>query len=318
MFGFAPSELVGKNVKLLMPLAHHEEHDHDIARYLQTGKTDLFAMAREVSVRRKDGSTLPVWLAVNEVDHLGLFTGIARDMSQVKELQHQLLAVASDEQRRIGQELHDITGQELTGLSLFAGTLVETLRCASHKETAGVGTWLVSDSDFHRLRQTASRLAEGLMEANRHVQELSHGMMPVQVDAEGLQWSLAELAAATDTHDNITCRFDCADPVVIGDNTIATHLYRIAQEALNNALRHGGASQICIALSQDHHRTVLEVSDDGVGFDPTVMHPVGHCRQGMGLRIMEFRASVIGGFLQVKRRPAGGMRVTCVIPGGGK
>ena len=130
-------ELIGQNVKILMPPPYRDEHDGYIERYLQTGEARIIGIGREAVGRRKDGSTFPVDLAVSEVENLGLFTGIIRNISERKELQQHVLEIANEEQQRIGQELHDGTGQQLTGLSLFAGRLLKILRGATQVETTG-------------------------------------------------------------------------------------------------------------------------------------------------------------------------------------
>ncbi len=316
MFGYSQEELIGHNVKILMPAPYREDHDAYLARYVRTGEARVIGIGREVVGRRKDGTTFPVDLAVSQVDHLGLFTGIIRDISHQKELQKQVLEIAAEEQRRIGQELHDGTGQELTGLTLFAGTLVDLLTKAPQKTTDGKATWLLDDGELIRLRQTANRLTQELVEANRHVQQLSHGIMPVQIDVEGLRSALEVLAAATNGHQNITCHFECPEPITVANNTMATHLYRIAQEAVNNALKHSRADQIHIALTQQDGDIVLEVSDNGVGFDPgsVVRSSVSGGSKGFGLEIMNYRAGMIGGTLRVSRRDQGCILVRCVVP----
>jgi PAS domain S-box-containing protein len=234
-----------------------------------------------------------------------------RNESERKELQQHLLEIASEEQRRIGQELHDGIAQELTGLGFFAATLCETLELLARKEMEGETTWVLDEANVLRLRQAASRLSRGLEEANRHVQDLSHGIMPVQIDTEGLMSALQELAATIDGQQQVTCRFECHEPVAVADNNTATHLYRIAQEALNNACRHGQADQIHILLSQEDDRIVLEVRDNGIGFDPVAKHPGGPA--GRGLRTMDYRAGIIGGVLHVGRRAEGGTLVRCTV-----
>jgi PAS domain S-box-containing protein len=310
MFGWSQSELIGHNVKILMPQPYASNHDGYLARYQQTGKAGIIGIGREIVGLRKDGSIFPIWLAVSQVDHLKLFTGIIRDLSKIKELERHLLEIASDEQRRIGQELHDGTGQELTGLSLYAGTVVDALNSATKDEVDGTQIWILNDPSFQRIRKSAKSLLDGLTLANQHVHELSHGIMPVQINAEGLRSSLSELATATNAHDKIDCSFEYVGNVTVPDNSTATHLYRIAQEALSNALRHGRANQIRIQLSQENGLLHLSVCDNGVGFDPNAKSREG---QGMGLRIMAYRASVIGGVFRIERMPEGGMQVTCTI-----
>jgi len=316
MFGYSRDELLGQNVRILMPPPYHDEHDAYIERFLKTGEARIIGIGGEVAGRRKDGSTFPVDLAVSQVDHMGLFTGIIRDISHRKELQKQVLGIAAEEQRRIGQELHDGTGQELTGLTLFAGTIVDLLNQIKKGEAEENATWILHEADLLRLRQTAQRLTEGLAEANRHVQQLSHGIMPVQIEAEGLRSALEELARATDSQQNITCRFDCPVPIVVANNTAATYLYRIAQESINNALRHSRADQICIALLEANEEIILEVSDNGIGFDTSSFGRTGvpGTHRGFGLEIMNYRAGIIGGTFRVSRPPGGGTLVRCVIP----
>jgi two-component system sensor kinase FixL len=316
MFGYSQEELLGKNISLIMPSPFREEHDAYLSRYLQTGEARIIGVGREVVGLRKDGSTFPVDLGVSQVDHLGLFTGIIRDISERKELLKQILKIAADEQRRIGQELHDGTGQELTGLALFAGTLVELLDKDTQTSSDGETTRNFSETELLRLRDTARRLSQGLVEANKHVQQLSHGILPVQIEVEGLRSALAELAAGTDALQNVTCRFDCPVPVAVANNTTATHLYRIAQEAVHNALRHGRANQIRISLLRLSGDIVLEVSDNGSGFEPTLVNRSSVPR-GFGLGIMNYRAGMIGGKLTISRQEERGMLVRCTVREGG-
>jgi PAS domain S-box-containing protein len=313
MFGYTQDELIEQNVNILMPPPYRDEHDGYIERYLQTGAARVIGSGREAVGRRKDGSTFPVDLAVSEVEHLGLFTGIIRNISERKELQLHVLEIANAEQQRIGQELHDGTGQELTGLTLLAGTLADLVRGAWQSGHIGEATRTLADAEHQRIEQVATRLVQGLADANKHVSQLSHGIMPVQVDAQGLQSALCELAAATNGQQNLTCLFDCSGPVEIRNNTTAAHLYRIAQEALSNALRHGRADRILIALAQQSNQITVAVTDNGVGFDPRARRLAAAAR-GMGLRTMEYRAGLIGGTLHIERNERGGTVVRCTIP----
>ncbi|MEX1230230.1 MAG: PAS domain S-box protein [Planctomycetaceae bacterium] len=317
LFGYARDELIGRNVKILMPPPYHDEHDGYIARYLETREARIIGIGREVVGRRKDGRTFPVDLAVSEVGHLGLFTGIIRDISERKRLQEHILEIAADEQRRIGQELHDGTGQELTALSLFAGTLLDILNTA--EQAAGEETtWRLDDSAYRRLQKTAASLSHGLTDANRHVHQLSQGIMSVQIDAEGLRSALKELAETTDAQERITCHFKSTGTVAVFNNTTAKHMYRIAQEALNNALRHSRADQIDITLSSRNDQIVLEVCDNGIGIDPAARHRPDRPEGGMGLRTMAYRASLIGGMLHIERNSRGGTTVGCTISQGSR
>lgn len=313
MFGYSADQLLGQNVKTLMPSPYHDEHDGYLRRYVETRQAHIIGIGREVVGRRNDGSTFPVDLAVSEIDHLGVFIGILRDITERKRLEKNVLEIAEDEQRRIGQELHDGTQQELTGISLLAGGILKLLKDVPHDAKRNVCTF---DERAHtQLCDIATKLCQRLSEANRHVRQLAHGIMPVQIDAEGLRSALGELAAVTNGLDGIACQLDMPSPVTVTDTSTATQLYRIAQEAVNNAVRHGQAKEIHIVLDQQADHLLLEICDDGVGFDPEVLtrNALTHEYRGMGLRIMAYRAGMIGGTLQFQRGPSGGMSLKCKI-----
>ncbi len=313
MFGYTSAELLGQNINILMPKPYSDEHDGYIGRYHETGKKRILNTPRELVALRKDGSIFPIDLSVTEVDHSGFFTGIIRDISERKKMQRHILEISSEEQRRIGRELHDGTGQELTGLSLMAGALLEMIDTASGAVVEGRAIRQLEENDFLRVRGTLAKVNQKLIEANRNVHELSHGIMPVQIDAGALQSSLEELASSTNLPPTIYCRFECPSPVIVSDNSAATHLYRIAQEAVNNALRHSSANEIVLSLKQNGKETVLEVRDNGVGIDEAYSRIVEAKKDhGMGMRTMHYRAGIIGGTLQIRRRKAGGTLVRCV------
>lgn len=318
IFGYENSELVGQNVSILMPEPFCREHDSYIHRFLATGEPRIIGTGREVICRRKNGTTFPADLAVSQVDHLGLFTGILRDVSSRKEMQKHILEIAANEQRRIGLELHDGTQQELTGLSLFASTLLDCIKSANPTNSAETSTWQFDAANYARLRDTATLLAKRLVETNEHVRDLAHGIMPVQIDAEGLRSALVELAHTVNSNLNIDCTFECVGELSVPNNTVATHLYRIAQEAINNAIRHSSATKIDIILSLRSDRIVLEVSDNGSGFDSKLVQTDGVSARSMGMRTMHYRANLIGGRVQFLRGIKGGTVMNCEILKGGQ
>src|SRR5262249_9334927 len=136
MFGYAAAEMIGQNVKMLMPSPYHDEHDRYLERFLKTGEKRMIGIGREVTARRKDGSHFPVDLLVSEVEHFKLFTAILRDITVRKNLQQEVLETAAHEQSRIGADLHDHVGQELTALGLLADTLVESVQ--DHSPVSGM------------------------------------------------------------------------------------------------------------------------------------------------------------------------------------
>ena len=138
---------------------------------------------------------------------------------------------------------------------------------------------------------------------------LAHGLSPVALESEGLNSALGELAQDTEKLFGIRCRCVCPDPVAIYDHSVATHLYRIAQESVNNAVKHGKSKRVEISLAGTAEIITLKVNDDGAGFSDG---PISV--KGMGLRIMHYRASVIGAKLSVQSRLSGGVAVICELP----
>jgi len=291
MFGYARDEAIGLNVKFLMPAPYSEEHDDYLSRYLKTREARIIGIGRELVGRRKDGSTFPIDLAVSEL-HDGTqqsFTGIIRDISDRKALQRELLSIASEEHRRIGQDLHDNVGQKLTGLGMLAGSLAKSL--LEHSPADG---------------EAANRIATGLKNVLEQIRQLSKGLLPVDIDAEGLRAALAELAETTSHESGVQCEFVCDKPVRVEDNETAAHLYRIAQEAVANALKHGAPRHVKIGLARENSQIILSVHDDGKGITPAAWRA-----QGMGLKTMHYRAALIGATLSVAPVKKGGTQVTC-------
>jgi PAS domain S-box-containing protein len=291
MFGYTTAELLGHNVRLLMPPPDCDEHDSYLQRYLRTGQARIIGRGREVVGRRKDGSLFPIGVAVSTVGNLGLFTGILRDNSAVQQLQQEILGIAAEKDRRIGHELHDNTQQQLAGLGLLAQGLAEALQ---------------RDAPEHAPR--AFRLVQGLREAADQVHLLSHGLIPVEVDAHELPAALSVLAARISEQYQVHCTWADNGPVSLPSELVATHLYRIAQEATTNAIKHGQATRIELSLQQHGGNVTLRIRDYGIGIaaQPEV-------RTGMGLRIMHYRAGLIGATLNVAREQPDGTAVTCTL-----
>ncbi|ADB15876.1 MCP methyltransferase/methylesterase, CheR/CheB with PAS/PAC sensor [Pirellula staleyi DSM 6068] len=293
MFGYAADEMIGQNVKMIMPSPYRGNHDQYLARYQQTGMKHIIGNGREVEGLRKDGSTFPVDLAVSEVNHLHLYTGILRDISHRKQLEREVVEIASLEQRRIGQDLHDSVSQELTALSMLAGDLAETLR-----------TDPLNASDL------VERVVQGLHRSRQDLRAVMRGLCPVSVDSEGLMAALSDLASRTQLEGKLSCTFDCPKPVLVEDNLIATHLYLIAHEAVHNAIKHAQCKNIRISVESSEDLT-LRVQDDGIGISIPDQPTQGH--SGLGLRIMRNRAAIIRATLSFEKVLPAGTMVTCVL-----
>lgn len=318
LFRFPPEDILGNSVLSLLNCADFSFAKTSSAIEQSPMSKCSVSRYHELTAVRRDGSCFEAELTMSRIDPTSLFIVVIRDVSQRKELQSKILEIASDEQRRIGQELHDGTQQELTGLSLVAGTMEDFLNQRFQAIDGDSQTLTLERAELLRLMQNASKLVQGLKEANEHVQALSHGIMPVQIDGEGLKSALTELAAITTVENKIACRFVVADSLPIERNTVATHLYRIAQEAVTNAQRHGKATEITISLTADQHQVQLEISDNGVGVDASARTAIGKGNHGMGLQIMEYRASVIRGALAILTAENNGTIVRCTIPKQGK
>ncbi len=292
MFGYNAQEIIGQNIKLLMPAPFKREHDSYIGAYVRTGIPRMIGIGREVVGQRKDGTIFAVDVAVSEF-HDGSqrrFTGLVRDISSRKELEKEVLEIAAEEQGRIGRDLHDSVGQELTGLRLMSEDLAESLA----EQESSVST-------------LAARIADGLKHCLTQVQALTRGLVPVDVDAEGLKLVLEDFARHIMTVTGIECSFECEGQCDVEDNFKATHLFRIAQEAVTNALKHSGATGIHIRLTRRDRGLTLTIEDDGIGIDSP-----NNRATGMGVKIMSYRAGLINAVLSINSSENGkGTIVTC-------
>ncbi len=154
----------------------------------------------------------------------------------------------------------------------------------------------------------AARISELLNVAVAQIRVLARGLQPVIPEANGLMSALENLAVQVTELFKVSCRFECSHAVLFKDNAIATHLYRIAQEAVTNSIKHGRAKHININLSTASGRITLAVSDDGVGFNETAKGA-----KGLGLRIMNHRASILGGSLTIKKKKERGTELVCSL-----
>ncbi|HEV2436712.1 MAG TPA: PAS domain S-box protein [Verrucomicrobiae bacterium] len=296
IFGYPAKEVIGRNVSLLMPSPHREQHDTYLDNYLRTGHAKIIGIGREIVARRKNGTVFPMDLSVSEVRLADrrLFTGFIRDITERKHLEKEILEISEREQRRIGQDLHDGLCQHLAGIELMSQVLEQKLARRSKAAAARAGD-----------------IAKNVRDAIRHTRLLARGLSPVTLESEGLMSALQELALNTEKIFRVACRFDCDPPVLVSDFPAATHLFRLAQEAVSNAIKHGKAKRILIRLRQERGRLALSIIDNGSGFPPRISKS-----KGMGLRIMRSRAGMIGGTLAIERNAVGGTSVTVAAPNG--
>jgi signal transduction histidine kinase len=235
-------------------------------------------------------------LAVSEV-FLGqqrIFTGTVRDISERRELEQQIIQISEYERQRIGQELHDALGSQLTGIGLICSHLVRQARNADPS-----------------LAEELSLVASQVKEADYMARNIARGLVPVASEPVGLLQALRRLCETARRVYGIACSFEGDDAALIGNYVKSTHLYRIAQEALNNAIKHGHASEVVVHLTLLEPGSIkLGIVDNGMGF-PEVLPR----ERGIGVRTMHYRANLIGGNLTIERLPEGGTRVACYLPG---
>ncbi|HEX4613448.1 MAG TPA: PAS domain-containing protein [Urbifossiella sp.] len=221
------------------------------------------------------------------------YLGVCFDITPRKNLERELLEITARGQQAFGQELHDGVGQDLTGLGLMAQTLAQRL------PEGGPDSRL------------AARLAAELAQAHEKIRDLSRGVIPVEVDGRGLAAALAELAARAADQSGVAVAADCPAGVEVPDHATATHMFRIAQEAVANALRHGRPRHVRVSLAAGPTDLRLRIADDGTGVGPRPRSP-----NGLGLRIMRYRAGLIGGTLDLGPADPSGTIVTLTLPGG--
>ncbi|MCA9707326.1 MAG: PAS domain S-box protein [Myxococcales bacterium] len=293
--GYSREEMLRMN---LIDLCHGLEMATlwDLIDRLDPGQSETHAAAH----RRRDGSTFPVEL------HLGPFwdnegtpriLALARDVTERQRLEKAALEGAEQEARRIGRDLHDGLGQHLTGMAFLAKGLERSLLDRGLPEAA-----------------EAKEIVKLVKEAVGHSRALAHGLAPVGVHGTELAPALENLAQRTREVFHLDCEFegDAADRVP--DDATATAFYRIAQEATNNALKHGNASRITLSLTTDEDGTLrLRIEDDGQGL------PLSRPSEGLGLRLMKLRAETVGAKTSIENvSEEGGTRVECVLPPDGR
>ncbi len=290
--GYSFDEVRGKQFWDLFPVAEEAESVRALLQDLRAGEARTCESdwtTRDGSRRRIAWSNTVLPEATWGPTHV-ITTGI--DITERKRMESALLEISGREQRQIGQDLHDGLGQHLTGIAFMSKVLEQQLTEseAAQAPHAAKIVRLVNDA-IHRTRQ------------------LARGLIPVFSGAHGLMAALQQWAAEVEDLFHVPCRFDCADPILITDVTVATHLFHVAQEAVNNAIKHGRPEHIVLTLSRTRDGGSLRIEDDGTG-----IAEVPSTQPGLGLRIMSYRASMIGRSLEVHRRLPRGTAICCRFP----
>gem|GEM_PF-7084045 len=294
ILGYAADDLVGRTWR---DLTHPDDHalEHVLVREVDAGLRDAYTI--EKRYLRPDGSLVWVRLSVTAVrgadgavDHL---VGTVQDVSDRRGTELAALEAAEAERRRLSHELHDDLGQRIASAAMMSATIARRL-----------------GGEEHILADATQRLGGILQDALTLTRGLSRGLAPVDLAHDGLVSALWRLCDTTTEAYGIPCRLDAPERVPVGDPGVATHLFRIAQEAVSNAARHARASLIRVGLGVEDGKLVLEVEDDGVGVPASAVS----AETGLGLRSVRARAAALHGSLLIVAREPRGTRVLVTVP----
>ncbi|MHC4633026.1 MAG: PAS domain-containing sensor histidine kinase [Planctomycetota bacterium] len=292
IYGYTKTEALKMNVRQIAPKNGKDDALVLLKRLSEGEKVRSFEAQRLT----KNGRLIDVWISVTTLtDEAGNLVAVAtteRDITDRKQLERELLAIREKEQKLIGREMHDSMGQMLTGIAVKSKGLQLKLKSKSLEESAD-----------------AADICELASEAIAQTRRLAKMLYPVDIETGGLISALQGLASSTKDLLKISCKFKCNNVIPIRDPVMARHIYRIVQEAITNAVRHGKAKNIRIELASTEGRSTLKVANDGKDF-PRILAK----KKGLGLKIMEYRAKMICGMLEVGRGRKGGTIVTCRFP----
>lgn len=317
-FGYPNSELVGLDVGRLVPQASREAHQGYRAAFYRQPRPRPMASGLRLTALRRDGSELPVEISLSPI-RMGeqLFViATASDISQrvsdeaalrrAKETAEELLGrakmaerrivdISEEARERIGQELHDDLGQDLTGVAFLSEVLFQKLRSETRPEM-----------------QEAAAITELINQAVSKTRNLAQGLYPVELKGAGLQAMLGQVARNVESIYKVGCQLSVDADCRIADFVTELNLFRIAQEAINNALKHSGATRIELQMSCPGPGLVLAIVDNGCGFKPVDDDAK---MRGLGMHTMHYRASLIGARLDIASTAGQGTRITISLPG---
>ncbi len=287
--GYSTEELVHKPLHSFQGPNTNTDVINEMTQALEKGEP----FATEVVHYKKNNTPYLVrWNIAPVKDNEGKIThyvSVQREITEQRRLERELVEISEREQQRIGRDLHDGLGQKLTGLAFMAKSLERRLK--SHDRDAA---------------EQAMTIAQLVNDAKSDARNLSKGLVTVDLKGNGIILAIEELAARVEQFAEVECRVESHLTIPILDETAAMHIYRICQEALNNAIKHSEATLVLIELKQEEDQLIVSVEDNGKGLTEAES-------KGMGLRIMAFRAQMINASLSIRERQGGGTRVSCSI-----
>jgi signal transduction histidine kinase len=276
------NELIGRSIKQLLPAPLATQAMQQLSQAIRTREVQTFTCQYLLPNELRDFEARGVSCADDEA------LVIVRDVTERKRMEQEIVEVSHREQQRIGEDLHDGLGQHLTGITFLTRALERKLATKLPEEA-----------------KEAAEIGRLVMQALAQTRNLARGLFPAELERNGLTAALVELTESVQKTCGVHCALRVSEKISIHDNVLATHVFRIAQEAMNNSIKHSRAKNIEVTLDVNGDQLRLRVTDDGTGFSPEAK--LG----GLGLRIMQFRARRIGGELQVAPGDKGGTSVTC-------
>lgn len=293
--GYAPAELTRLNETQLIGLIHPDDRDRCFSSFRARLRGEAVPVRNEYRTIRRDGAVrwVETYTTLIRYDGRPAVQAAYVDITERKELRLRLMESSERERKKLAQELHDGLCQDLKGLEIEAALLEDR----------------ITDIDPEASKLAAS-LGRQVNDSVRKAYAIARGMLPVELDAKSFGAALSEMALQAGRQANIRITIDVREALTPPGEEYAFQLYRIAQEALANAIRHAGAGEISLNWGEEDGRPTLSIRDDGVGVDAGRLHE----SRGMGMTVMQTRAQSVGARLNVRSRAGGGTRVWVTLP----